>query len=197
MRPVRSLSALIYAVFLTAPAAWADIVSLSAISAYLNGLKTAEARFTQINDDGSINTGKILLKRPGRMKFNYNEANAATVLASGNAVYIIDPRSNTLPETYPLRRTPLSLILARNVNLDQANMVVGHSFDGVSTVVTAQDPDHPEYGQIQMKFTDNPIELRQWIITDSGGGSTTIVLAGMKTGGALSNSLFQPPSREN
>ena len=50
-----------------APAAVADKLPLSEISAYLNDLKTAQATITQINDDGSVNTGKLLLKRPGRM----------------------------------------------------------------------------------------------------------------------------------
>ncbi|MEO0669607.1 MAG: outer membrane lipoprotein carrier protein LolA [Pseudomonadota bacterium] len=179
------------------PAAMADKLPLSEISAYLNDLKTAQATITQINDDGSVNTGKLLLKRPGRMRFEYDDPAAALILASANAVYIVDPKSNQPPETYPLRRTPLSLILARNVNLGQANMVTGHSFDGTATVVTAQDPEHPENGNIQMKFTGNPVELRQWVVNDSGGGSTTVVLGELTKGGTLSNRLFQPPSRAN
>ena len=179
------------------PAAMAEKLPLSAISSYLNDLETAQATITQINDDGSVNTGKLLLKRPGRMRFEYDDPSAALILASANAVYIVAPKSNQPPETYPLRRTPLSLILARNVNLSQANMVTGHSFDGTATVVTAQDPEHPEYGNIQMKFTGNPVELRQWVVNDSGGGSTTVVLGELSKGGTLSNRLFQPPSRGN
>ncbi|MEL7131898.1 MAG: outer membrane lipoprotein carrier protein LolA, partial [Pseudomonadota bacterium] len=160
-----------------------------------NNLRTAEGTFTQINDDGTVDTGKIYIKRPGKMRFEYNAPNEGLVVASANAVYIVDSKSNQPPETYPLRRTPLSLILARNVNLAQANMVVGHDFDGTATIVTAQDPEHPEYGNIQMKFTGNPVELRQWVINDSGGGQTTVVLAELKTGGTLSNRLFDEPRR--
>ena len=180
-----------------APAAWAEKLPLSEISAYLNGLTTAQASITQINDDGSVNTGKLLLKRPGRMRFEYDDPAAALILASNNAVYIVDPKSNQGPETYPLRRTPLSLILARNVNLSQANMVTGHSFDGTATIVTAQDPKNPEYGNIQMKFTGNPVELRQWVVNDSGGGSTTVVLGELIRGADLPNRIFRPPTREN
>ncbi|HDZ80324.1 MAG TPA: outer membrane lipoprotein carrier protein LolA, partial [Roseobacter sp.] len=53
-----------------------------------------------------------------------------------------------------------------------------------------QDPAHPEYGNIELKFTDNPVELRQWIINDGNGSQTTVVLGGLKVGGNLSNSLF-------
>jgi outer membrane lipoprotein-sorting protein len=181
----------------TAQAAWADKLPLNTISSYLNDLRTAEGTFTQINDDGTVDTGKIYIKRPGKMRFEYNAPNSGLVVASANAVYILDSKSNQSPETYPLRRTPLSLILARNVNLAQANMVVGHDFDGTATVVTAQDPKNPEYGNIQLKFTGNPVELRQWVINDSGGGQTTVVLAELKTGGSLSNRLFDVPRRGN
>lgn len=179
----------------TAQTAWADKLPLNAISSYLNDLRTAQGTFTQVNDDGTVDTGKIYIKRPGKMRFEYNAPNEGLVIASANAVYIVDSKSNQPPETYPLRRTPLSLILARNVNLSQANMVVGHDFDGTATVVTAQDPKNPEYGNIQMKFTGNPVQLRQWVINDSGGGQTTVILAELETGGTLSNRLFDAPRR--
>ncbi len=182
---------------LAGQAAWAEKLPLGTISNYLNDLKTAEGSFTQINDDGSISTGTIYIKRPGKMRFEYNAPDTALVVASANAVYIADAKSNQPPETYPLRRTPLSLILARNVNLGQANMVVGHDFDGTATIVTAQDPENPEYGNIQMKFTDNPVQLRQWVVNDDGGGQTTVILGELKTGGNLSNRLFDAPRRNN
>ena len=179
----------------TAQAAWADKLPLNTISGYLNDLRTAQGTFTQINDDGTVDTGNIYIKRPGKMRFEYNAPNESLLVASANAVYIVDSKSNQPPETYPLRRTPLSLILARNVNLSQANMVVGHDFDGTATIVTAQDPEHPEYGNIQMKFTGNPVQLRQWVVNDSGGGQTTVVLGELQTGGNISNRLFDAPRR--
>ena len=174
----------------TAQAAWADKLPLNNISTYLNGLKTVQGTFTQINDDGTVSTGTIYIKRPGRMRFEYNAPDTGLVVVSSNAVYIADSKSNQPPETYPLKRTPLSLILARNVDLARAGMVTGHDFDGTATVVTAQDPENPEYGNIQMKFTGNPVELRQWIINDGNGGQTTVVLGDLQTGGNLPNSLF-------
>ncbi|WP_300032663.1 outer membrane lipoprotein carrier protein LolA [uncultured Roseobacter sp.] len=170
--------------------AQADQLSLNAISNYLNALKTAQGSFTQINDDGSLSTGQLYIRRPGRMRFEYNPPEQALVIAEANAVVIIDKKSNLPPESYPLRRTPLSLILARNINLAQARMVTDHSFDGTATVVTAQDPDNPEYGNIQMSFTDNPVQLRQWTVNDANGGTTTVILGEFETGISLSSSLF-------
>lgn len=173
------------------PAA-ADKLSLGEISSYLNDLKTARGAFTQINDDGTISSGTLYISRPGQMRFEYEPPEQALVVASANAVVIIDKKSNQPPETYPLSRTPLSLILARQVNLQRARMVTGHDYDGTATIVTAQDPENAEYGNIQMSFTDNPVQLRQWIVNDANGGQTTVILGAFETGVSLRNSLFDP-----
>lgn len=168
----------------------AEKLSLNEISAYLNSLTTAEGAFTQINDDGTISTGKLYILRPGRMRFEYDPPEQALVIAAASAVVIIDKKSNQPPETYPLNRTPLSLILGRNINLAAARMVTDHGFDGTATIVTAQDPKNPEYGTIQMSFTDSPVQLRQWIVNDANGGQTTVILGAFETGMDLPGTLF-------
>ncbi|WP_293575422.1 outer membrane lipoprotein carrier protein LolA [Phaeobacter sp.] len=176
----------------------ADKLSLNEISGYLNGISTAQGPFSQINDDGSLSTGKLYMDRPGKMRFEYDAPNSGVVIAGAGAVVIQDPKSNQPPETYPLRRTPLSLILARTVNLGRANMVVDHGFDGTSTVVRAQDPENPEYGSIELMFTDDPVELRKWVIYDGSGGQTTVILGELETGIDLPSRLFSTstvPSR--
>lgn len=178
------------ALALSATAAMADKIPLGNISSYLNKMTTAKGEFTQINSDGTISTGTIYIKRPGRVRFEYNAPDTGLVVAGSNTVVIYDTKSNQPPESYPLSRTPLSIILARNVNLNQAKMVTGHSFDGTATTVTAQDPENPQYGNIQMKFTGPAPELRQWIINDGNGSQTTVVLGELKKGGNLPNNLF-------
>jgi outer membrane lipoprotein-sorting protein len=187
------LTAAFFALSLSGPAL-ADKLPLNSISKYLNGLSTAKGAFTQINDDGTISTGTIYIKRPGRVRFEYNPPESALVVASAGAVVIVDTKSNQPPESYPLDRTPLSIILARNVDLGRARMVVGHSYDGTSTTVTAQDPDNPDYGNIQMVFTGPSVELRQWVINDNAGSTTTVVLGELTKGVAMSDKLFRPPA---
>ncbi len=176
--------------FLVPLPAAAEKIPLGAISDYLNGLTTVEADFTQINADGSVSTGRIYIRRPGRVRFEYAPPDRSLVIAGGQQVAIFDAKSNQPPEQYPLKRTPLNLILAANVDLNRAKMVVGHSADGTSTRVKAQDPEHPEYGSIELVFTADPLELRQWIITDDLGDATTVVLGEMSKGGKLGARLF-------
>jgi outer membrane lipoprotein-sorting protein len=165
-------------------------LSLAEVAADQNSLQTAQGGFTQINPDGTISTGTIYIKRPGRMRFEYAPPDSSMVIAGGGQVAVFDPRSNTGPERYPLNQTPLSILLERNVDLSRRNMVTGLSSDGVTTTVTAQDPEHPEYGSIQLVFTADPVELRQWIVTDDTGGRTTVILNDLVVGGAIGDRMF-------
>ena len=176
-----------FALVFALPAA-AEKISLNEISRYLNGLKTVVADFTQVNADGSVTPGRVFIHRPGRVRFEY-KGDSTLVLASGGQVAVFDKKSNTGAQQYPLSRTPLNIILADNVNLGRSGSVIGHAERKNATVVTAQDPQHPEYGNIQMVFTANPTELRQWVVTDDTGKKTTVILGEMQKGVQI------PPSR--
>ena len=183
----KTLAAL--ALTLLALPAQAQQLSLGEISKYLNSIQSAVGTFTQINADGTISTGEISIKRPGKVRFDYNPPERALVMASAGAVYILDRKLGATADTYPLNQTPLSIILDRNVDLTRAGMVTAHQYDGTATVVTAQDPKRPEYGSIQLKVTGSPVELRQWVITDGDGTKTTVVLGGLQQKN-LPNRLF-------
>lgn len=168
--------------------AFAERISLNEISRYLNSLTTVTSEFTQVNPDGTISTGTVYIQRPGRVRFEYNN-DRTLVLASGGNVAIFDGKSNSGPHQYPLSQTPLSIILDANINLSRANMVIGHTEQNNATIVTAQDPQRPQNGNIQMVFS-SPTELRQWIVTDDTGAKTTVILGEMQKGGSIPASRF-------
>lgn len=176
---------------LTVPA-WAERLSLGEISSYLNSLQQAQGGFTQINDDGTISTGTFSLKRPGRARFEYNPPEPALVMIGANAVAVFDTKMKSV-EQFPLEQTPLKIILARRVNLGRSGMVTATDYDGTATTITAQDPDNPDYGNIQLVFTANPTELRQWKINGQDGSATTVVLGALNTSINLPDSLFNVP----
>ncbi|MDE3080724.1 MAG: outer membrane lipoprotein carrier protein LolA [Paracoccaceae bacterium] len=183
--------ALTVAAALVAPlSAAAQALSLDQLSTYLNGLDTATATFRQENADGSTSTGKLYLHRPYRMRFEYDPPDRSLVIASSRSVAVFDPKSNQPPEEFPLSRTPLNLILGPHIDLTQARMVVSHYAEGANTVVVAEDPEHPDYGTIKLVFSDSPVALRQWVVTDQAGGVTSVTLSDFKTGMTLGDTLF-------
>lgn len=188
MRYLRLFAAL--AALSLATAASAAEIPLATLSAYLNGLTSVEATFRQINPDGTSSSGRLIIERPGRMRFEYARPDKTLVLASAGSVAIFDAKSNQPPEQYPLARTPLSLILGAKIDLSSAKMVVGHREEGALTLVTAQDPAHPEYGQLELGFSADPVALRQWVVTDANGAQTIVLLDDLKVGGSYPPSIF-------
>lgn len=176
--------------FALATPAFAQRIPLNELSRYFNSFSTAEGDFTQVNPDGSISTGRMFMRRPGRVRFEYNPPEQSLVMAGGGQVAVFDGRSNQGPNQYPLRQTPLNLILEQNVDFSNRRMIVGHTDDGTTTTVVAQDPDNPQYGSIRLIFSANPTELRQWVIRDDTGAETTVILGELAFGTNLSARLF-------
>ena len=155
----------------------AEPVSLEKLSEYINGITSAKTTFTQFNGDGSRSRGTLYIKRPGRMKIEYAPPNEALVLASAGVVAIFDAKSNAEPQEFPLKRTPLNLLLGSRVDLSDESMVAGH-FENENglTVVTAKDPQNPETGSLALYFSPEPLALTQWVLTDESGQKTGVAL---------------------
>ena len=178
-----------FCLILATPVA-AEKISLNEISSYFNAMTTAEAQFSQVTDTGETSTGRLFIRRPGRIRFEYDPPEATLVVVGGGQVAVFDPKSRDELLRFPLRHSPLSLVLERTVDLAQRDMVVAHFEAESQTAVTLQDPENPDYGFIQLIFTDNPVQLRQWVVQDNSGGQTHIVLDSLTQGGKLSNVLF-------
>ena len=170
----------------------AEPLPLATLSAYLNRLALFETSFQQQNADGTLSTGHIYIHRPGRMRLDYDPPEKSVVIVAGSQVVIFDGKSKDPPEQYPLGRTPLNLILAPQINLGAAKMVVGTAEVKGLTHVVAQDPKHPEYGNIELVFSANPVRLTGWILTDDAGNQTIIRLEDFQTAQSLSETLFSP-----
>ena len=166
----------------------ADKLSIDALTDYLDGLRTVHSKFTQINSDGTLSTGSLYIKRPGRIRFEYDPPNQALVLASAGQLAIFDPNGNSTPESYPLSKSPLALILAEKVELAQNKMVKSHRFDGGSTILTVHDPQHPEQGLMELVFTGPKPQLRQWVIENQNEEKTVVILNNMVIDIKLTNS---------
>lgn len=186
----RTLLAALAALPALAGAASAQGVDVSAIETYLRGLRSAEGAFRQTNPNGSTQTGRFYLQKPGRIRFEYDAPKGAMVIADGINVAVFDPKSNRVSSRYPLGRTPLSLLLRENLSLREPGMVQGATRDANGIQITVVDPRAPAEGRMIMTFSENPVALTQWVITTKAGQRTAVTLTGMRTGVTLDRSLF-------
>ena len=132
----------LFVVFLTASSILkADPYSLVNISKYLQNLKILKADFSQTNPDDTISSGIILIKRPGRMRFEYNKPDKTLVLVSAGTLAIFDPKGDEKPITYPIKNNPISLILKGEVDLLNSEIVTKYKVSFEKAVLTIRDPE--------------------------------------------------------
>lgn len=147
---------------------------------YLNGLKTAQADFLQSSSDGTRLSGQFYLKRPGKMRFNYNEIKDF-IVADGVFVYYYDATMGSQSNA-PIGQTMADFILRKNLSLS-GDLTVTHltKKDG-QIIITLVQTDNPGAGKVQLFFNDIPYNLARWRVTDAQGVVTDISLKNMKTG---------------
>ena len=154
----------------------AERISLNKISDYINGLTTLQADFEQINSDGSIDRGKLYIRRPGRMRLEYTAPNNALVIAGAGSVAIFDDKSKNGQTLLPLKKTPLNLLLKKNVDLYKNEMITEHTANNENTFIVAKDPKRKSQGSIKMVFSNSPVSLQGWTITNQSNQKTKIIL---------------------
>ena len=168
----------------------ADPYSLANISQYLSNLKCLKADFSQINADGTISSGIIFIKRPGRMRFEYHKPDKTLVLVSAGALAIFDPKGDQGPVTYPIRNNPISLILKGEVDMQNSGVVENYVVSIEEAVLMIRDPNKPERGSVELVFKGAKPELEKFTIKDENGSSTSILLKDIEYPKEINETLF-------
>lgn len=158
-------------------------------SAYLQGLSKAKGRFTQTSARGAVTRGTLYISRPGKARFAYDAPSNLLVVSDGYNVSVWDARLKTF-DRYPLGATPLSLLLAKSIRLDQGVVITGvrRFSDGFS--ITAKDGKRQAEGQITLTFSSSPVALREWTLVDGQGSTTRVTLNSLETVSSLDPGLF-------
>lgn len=112
------------------------------------------------------------------------------MVSDGKNVSVFDPRLHAF-NRYPLKYTPLSLFLARQIRLDRGVVIthVTHFSNGFG--LTAKDSRHEAQGQITLTFATDPFRLSDWTTTDARGQTTRIQITNLQPTSNTDPSLFE------
>ena len=168
----------------------ADKALVDRAVAYLEGLAEAKGRFLQTDARGRASTGTIFMQRPGKARFAYDAPSGLLVVSDGGVVSVQDKRLKTFDQ-YPLATTPLSLFLARTIRLDRGVSItrVARMADGFT--ITARDGKKQTAGTLTLSFTDRPLALAGWTVSDAQGRPTRVQLIDLERTSGLNRDLFR------
>lgn len=166
---------------------------LAAVQAHLRGVETMTADFTQTDRNGKVLTGTLTLKKPGRIRFQYEKGVPILIVGDGKALWFLD-YSVGQKQRWPIANSPLGVLLDPTKDIGRFATVVPGDSRLVS--VEARDPRHPEYGRITLVFARQSsapagLMLQGWVALDSQGNRTTIRLANQRFGVPVSDNSFR------
>ncbi|HVI86959.1 MAG TPA: outer-membrane lipoprotein carrier protein LolA [Dongiaceae bacterium] len=174
-----------------------DQQDVDRIEQYLNSLTSVEARFQQYSPDQGLVFGKIYLRRPGRLRVEYDPPSKVILVADGIALSYYDGELNNINQV-PLNLSPMWFLLKDKVTLNGKDVTLT-SFKrapGAFQVGLVQT-DQPDAGSVVLEFGDKPLELRQWTLTDNKNQQVQVGLYDAHFGVQLANELFATPQRRS
>lgn len=182
------------AAYLAAPApVSAATGDLDAAVAALRGIGSMTADFTQTDRNGTTIPGKLYLKRPGKIRFEYAPSAKMLVVSNGKSLYLVDYEVRQV-QRWPIGNSPLGALLDPNRDVKAyGKLMPSPSNDVVS--VEVRDRKHPEYGVITLIFVRDAaspggLRLTNWVALDSQNNRTTVRLKNQNYGAAIPDSKF-------
>ena len=160
-------------------------------NAYLNGATNLIADFVQVGADGRRSEGKLYVRRPGRLRFEYAQPATLEIVADGTSVAIRDRKLAT-NDMYYISQTPLKFLLKERIDLRRDVKILGVSENKNGVVISIEDK--ATFGGtslIKLIFDPKTFELKQWHVTDPQGYETLVSLFNVDLAQAPDSSLFK------
>jgi outer membrane lipoprotein-sorting protein len=168
-----------------------DMKDVERAEATLNAAVTLRARFLQVAPDGSTAEGTLSLSRPGKLRLDYDPPTPLIILANGDWLVYHDSQLDHTSYV-DIDSTPAALLVKKDLKLnsDGASVTSVVHKPGVLEITAVKEKD-PRQGKITLIFTEAPFQLKQWLITDAQGQTTTVSLYNPKTDIKFDDHIFQ------
>ncbi|WP_421997007.1 LolA family protein [Reyranella sp.] len=180
-------------VLLAALPASAQQVGIPEIEQYFNSIRTMKARFVQNNPNGSVVQGTLYVRRPGRMRFEYDAPSQLKIVADGSQVTMWDPATRDFGQ-WPIGWTAASFLVRDPMSLSGDLQVEKIDRNNGMLDVTLSQSKKPQEGKVIVRLSERPLALRGWTIVDSRGNAVAVALSDLQTGIQLADSLFKNDS---
>ena len=189
-----AVSVPVFTLALPVPAVAQSAGNLDDAVAALRGISTMRAAFSQTDRKGQTVTGTMTLKRPGRIRFEYQKGVPLLIVSNGSSMTLVDYEVNQV-QRWPIKNSPLGALLDPSRDVKRYGKLVSTGNPDVLSV-EVRDPKKPEFGVITLIFLRNGAapggwQLTNWVALDAQNNRTTVRLSNQRYGMAVSDATFQ------
>jgi outer membrane lipoprotein-sorting protein len=115
------------------------------------------------------------------MRFDYDPPHPVLIIANGLSLLFYD-RELKQASFLPLWETPLWFLIREQVTLSEDVAVSAVEQSPGALRITLTDKELSEAGSITLVFSDRPLDLKKWEITDAQGVLTQVSLINPRYG---------------
>lgn len=174
-----------------APALTGDLLR---VQQHLQTMTSLVADFSQTDRSGQVQSGRLTLRQPGRIRFQYEPGNPLLIVADGRSLTLIDYEVRQV-QRWPIRNSPLSVLIDPQANLVRYGRL-NDTGNANTLSVEVRDPNRPEYGMITMIFERDAaapagLRLYGWVALDAQRQRTTIRLRNVQYNVPVADSMFR------
>lgn len=178
----------------SAPVAAQSSADLASAVTALRAISTMRADFVQSDPGGQRVKGVLTLKRPGRIRFQYEKGVPMLIVSDGKALTFVDYEVRQV-QRWPISNSPLGALLDPSRDVGKYGRIMPTGSDRIVSI-EVRDKSHPEYGVITMIFTRKPgapggLELSSWAALDSQNRRTIVTLSNQQYGMAVPDNNFR------
>lgn len=166
-----------------------DKADIARIEAYLNSMESLRSKFVQLSTGGKVAEGTIYIERPKRLRLQYKKPSNIQVYANGNWLAHVDTDLEAVWHV-PLKATPAAFLVRDQIKLSGDITVERVIRDARTVSVSLVQTEEPDAGRFVLTFSDSPLALRKWTVTDVQGVSTSVSLVAPAFNVAIPREVF-------
>ena len=173
----------------------ADRADIEKAEAFLNGIDTYRARFTQVAWEGSYSEGWLWLERPHYLRLEYAPPNNLLLVADGNLLIFFDRDIDQVSQ-FQYDTGPFRFLLSKDIDFSKDMIVNAIERRDELLRIKLVDENNPRQGFVTLIFEEAPMRLVQWEVTDAENKTTQVTLYEHSFGLPLERRLFRFTGRD-
>lgn len=180
------------AIVAAAVPAQAQSGDIAKVEAHLNSVQSMTANFVQTDQKNRSARGTLQMKRPGRIRFQY-QGNDLVLVSNGSKLTMVDYAVGQ-KSSWDVNKTPLGILLGSRPDIGRIAKIMPQS-DPRILLVRARDARRPEFGTLILAFVRTPsapggLLLEGWTAIDAQNKRTTVKLDNQRYNVAVPESAF-------
>ena len=144
---------------------------------YLQNFDSIKSDFIQVNNNGDLQSGKIFLFRPGKIRIEYSTP-PLLIMSDGKKIATINKKTKNIA-FYSIDDVPIKLLLFKKFNKNSINIIKFEDINNQFKIILSQ-LDSKDQGFIEIIFEKKPFQMKKWTIFKSDGSKTEVLFNNLK-----------------